>query len=118
MIQRSLPRPLSLPKYRAPSLDSNASNPQAQAEELIRAEVEAILIHDAELFPINANAAPVSFAEWDSFSDEELRAVRFPFRFLSFIPQHVFILSFFIILGKGSVGAGAIERRGRQSGGP
>lgn len=75
VIQRNLPRPLSLPKYKPPSLSSSLSS-LSQAEELVRAEVEAILIHDAELFPLGPNMPAVSFPDWDSYSEEELREAR------------------------------------------
>lgn len=74
VIQRNLPRPLTIPKYKPPAHHGDAL---AQAEELVRAELEAVLIHDAELFPLAPNMPPVTFPDWDSFSDEELRQVVF-----------------------------------------
>lgn len=72
VIQRNLPRPLSIPKYKAPSVGPS-QDPLALAEELVRAEVEAILIHDHELFPVSANLPPAIFADWDTFTDDEVK---------------------------------------------
>jgi len=74
VIQRNLPRPLSLPKYKPPYLGN--TDFMSQAEELVRAEVEAVLIHDAELFPLTASMAQASFPDWDSFSEEEITAAK------------------------------------------
>jgi hypothetical protein len=76
VIQRNLPRPLTIPKYKPPTEHQDLV---AQAEELVRAEVDAILIHDAELFPISSNMPLVTFPDWDSFTDDELRNVSFFF---------------------------------------
>lgn len=76
VIQRNFPRPLSVPAYKPPAHGPAAQDPLVMAEELVRAELEAILIHDAELFPIHQNAQPVAFPDWDSFTDDEMREAR------------------------------------------
>lgn len=76
VIQRNLPRPLAVPKYRPPAEGPAMGDAMAQAEELVRAEFEAILIHDAELFPLGPNMQPVAFPDWDSFTDDELHEAR------------------------------------------
>lgn len=71
-LKRNLPRPTSIPKYKPAKLDASVPA-HLQAEELLRSELEAILIHDAEIIPINPNNSVIThFDEWETFTDEEL----------------------------------------------
>jgi pre-mRNA-splicing factor CDC5/CEF1 len=76
VLKRNLPRPMAIPKYKPPTLDTSLPLEQ-QAEELLRAEVEAVLLHDNELVPVNPTmAVNAHFAHWDDFTEEELANAR------------------------------------------
>jgi len=71
VIRRRLPRPHFVPKYRPAKIDPSQP-PEQQAEELLRAEMEAVIINDNILIPINPTATSDSFDNFDVFSEEEL----------------------------------------------
>jgi len=78
VLKRNLPRPTAVPKYKPPHLIQGLT-PDQQAEELLRAEVEAILIHDSVILGGPSHKAPGDTLEgghWEKFSDDDILRAR------------------------------------------